>query len=314
MAEPAVAWRSARLVRRSHVVGVDPAELRFTLDHEIGQWAQRNSTSTLSWARPRSRWLVSPAGVNSVRQPEGGQRAVPRGSIVEGCQGQGQLGTTGSGDMWRPWRAHWFRQDQRRFAFPASWFRLSLAWRTLAAHALLLAVARRPPRGARLAIFPLQAAATPDRPGGGQPPDGYGSTLWLETTHHPGACWPAPLAAGWDAAVQRATARHVQAPGCHGARRCSRPYGAPDVRQPLRANSEALCETRAPRSRWDMERPAPPRWRARKVEPLAAAQGRGPCYPIRDQVRQQEELAPSPTQSGGPIKASSAGPLPTAPA
>ncbi|NQV10021.1 MAG: hypothetical protein HQ527_02455, partial [Cyanobacteria bacterium] len=125
-------------------------------------------------------------------------------------------------------------------------------------------------------------------------PDGYGLHLWLETdTSTRGVCRPR-----WLPDATRLFNGNGSAPFSSGL--ATRPevfevYGRRDVRNALRRELEALCEARAPRSRWEWAEP-PRRLEEVKVEPLPPLKEED-LLPDPEQVRQQEEaLAPIPPQ------------------
>ncbi|MCT4363883.1 MULTISPECIES: hypothetical protein [Synechococcaceae] len=187
----------------------------------------------------------------------------------------------------------WFRQDQRRLHSQLL-FRTSPRLATLAGTALLLASCTPSHQSASWRIFPLQRQQPHDGLAVASQPDGYGLHLWLETdTTTRGVCRPR-----WLPDATRLFNGNGSAPFSSGL--ATRPevfeaYGRRDVRQALRRELEALCETRAPRSRWEWSDP-PRRLEELKVEPLPPLKEED-LLPDPEQVRQQEEaLAPIPPQ------------------
>ncbi len=186
-----------------------------------------------------------------------------------------------------------FRQDQRRLR-PQLLFRTSPRLLILASTALLLASCTPAHQSASWRIFPLQRQQAHDGLAVVNQPDGYGLHLWLETdTVTSGVCRPR-----WLPDATRLFNGNGSAPFSSGL--ATRPevfeaYGRRDVRNALRRELEALCQARAPRSRWEWDEP-PQRLEELKVEPLPPLKEED-LLPDPEQVRQQEEaLAPIPPQ------------------
>jgi hypothetical protein len=130
-------------------------------------------------------------------------------------------------------------------------------WTTCAAAGLLLAFATGcvpAHRNPTWAIVPLQRRVPHDGLAVVSQPDGYGLHIWIDTdTSKAGVCSPR-----WTPDAARLFNGNGTAPFSSGLaprEEFFQAVGRADVQRALRAESEALCRTRAPRSRFQWQEP-----------------------------------------------------------
>ncbi len=129
-------------------------------------------------------------------------------------------------------------------------------WTTCAAAGLLALLAGCMPahRNPTWAIYPLQRRVPHDGLAVVSQPDGYGLHIWIDTdTSKASVCSPR-----WTPDAARLFNGNGTAPFSSGLatrEEFFQAVGRADVQRALRAESEALCRTRAPRSRFQWQEP-----------------------------------------------------------
>jgi len=247
----------------------------------------------------------SPAGVNSVGQPEGGQRRTKGKQswrVVRAPRQPPPAGHDRGGGDCGVMRSAWFRQISAAL-HSSSLFGPSPRLATLAGTALLAWPVCTPShQSAKLAdLTRCKRQQTPRRPGGGHRPMGYGLHLWLETTTTTRAVCRPRWRQECDAAVSRQRLRHrSQLRASHSPEVVRRLWGAVMWAPALR---------REPRSVYAKQGATEPLGNGGRPAGLEGAegwsrwppaQGRGPVL-IRsaEQVRQQERPWRRSPQPGG---------------
>jgi hypothetical protein len=121
------------------------------------------------------------------------------------------------------------------------------------------------------AIYPLQRRVPHDGLAVVSQPDGYGLHLWIDTdTSRPGVCRPR-----WSADPARLFNGNGSAPFSSGLatrQEFFEAVGRADVQRALRRQSEALCNDRAPRSRFEWREP-----------PSGEAEVKAEAYPLLEE-------------------------------